>query len=231
MHSSDPLFPWFFGAAILIAAVIILIGFLQQKKRTAALTALAPTLGFNFQGDDSSDASCGPLQTALFSRGSSRKFRNVMTGTFAGDRVGIFDYSYTTGSGKSSTTWTQTVVAFSLEIWLPFFELHPESFLDRVADVVIHKDVDFTSHPEFSRRYLLRGNEQEKICELFSPALLTFLEGLDSATKWHIEGDGYVLIFYCSDTLVAPEEILPLLEKTSSIAKNFIACSGLQKQA
>lgn len=223
----------YFVVGVLAAVVIfIVIRQIQAKRRTKALIALAPRIGFTFEGDDWSDPTRAPrLQMPLFDRGHGQKFRNIMTGRFAGFDTSLFDYWYTTGGGKSSRTWTQTVVAFTQDLWMPVFELRPEGVLDRVAEVFAHKDIDFDSNPEFSHRYLLRGAEVDRVRELFAPPLLTFLEGLSSGEKWRIEGDGHTLILYRSDAIVSAEEIQPLLEQTSSMAKTFLGSCGRTKSA
>jgi hypothetical protein len=213
-----------------VVIIFIVISQIQAKRRTKALIALAPTIGFTFEGDDWGDLTRAPrLQMPLFDRGHSQRFRNIMRGHFAGFDASLFDYWYTTGGGKSSHTWTQTVVAFTQDLWMPVFELRPEGVLDRVADVFTHKDIDFDSNPEFSRRYLLRGAEVDRVRELFAPPLLTFLEGLSSGEKWRIEGDGYTLIVYRSDAIVSAEEIQPLLDQTSSMARTFFGSCGRMK--
>ena len=68
--------------------------------------------------------------------------------------------------------------------------------------------------------------DEQKVKETFTPALLSFLEGLPSEEKWHLEGDGNTLLLYRSDVLSEPEEIRSLLEDTSSIAKGFLRCCG-----
>src|SRR5437588_4105201 len=80
--------------------------------------------------------------------------------------------------GRGAQTWQQTVFAFSHDLSLPAFDLKPENFMDRLRDAFNHKDIDFDSHPEFSRRYFLRSPRQERTKELFTPELLTYLEGL-----------------------------------------------------
>lgn len=231
MHKSNTAF-WVYLAVFVAVYVSIIVLFrFRQKKRTAALTALSLTIGFQFEGDSFLDPSRAPsLQTALFNRGTRRKFRNVMTGTYSSMVTSIFDYWYTISGGKSSQTWIQTVVAFTLNASLPLFELRPEGFFDRVGDVFTHKDIDFPSHPNFSHRYLLRGPQEQQIRELFTPSLLSFLEGLPPEKKWHVEADAHQLLFYRAGHTVPPDQLAALLEETLSIAKTFLNCAGLQSR-
>lgn len=225
MNASILIFVVVFCAVI---GVIAIVSQIRARKRTLALTALCQTIGFRFEGDQWSDPSrVAGLRTApLFERGDSRKFKNIMTGQYAGFDTRLFDYCYTTGAAKSRQTWTQTVVVFSQDLWLPIFGMRPENFLDRIGEAFVHMDIDFDSHPGFSHRYLLRGPNEEKIRQIFTPALLSFLEQLPRDEKWSIEGNGQLLIIYCSNVTVAAESIQQLLDKTSSIAKMFLSCCG-----
>ena len=198
-------------------------GFVQARKRTAALQVAAPEIGFTFEGDRTSAALAQQLVTALFKRGSAGEPKNVMTGIVAGFLTSLFDYSYTISTGKSSSTITQTVAAYSQDRPLPFFEMRPENFLDRIGDAFVHKDIDFESHPDFSHRYLLRGPDQDEIRNLFSPSLLTFLGGLPAEDKWHIESAGVTLILYRAGVEVGAEALRSFLEETSSVAKAFLS--------
>jgi hypothetical protein len=222
------LFPWFLGIA-LVAIIGVIVSQRRAQKRTAALKTLAREMGFSFEGDELSDRGQSPQPgTVLFERGGGGRSKNIMSGAAAGFKTTLFDYSYTVGGGKSSRTYTQTVAAFSQGRPLPRFEMRPEGFVDRIADAVVHKDIDFESHPNFSRCYLLRGPEQEKIRELFTPAVLTFLEGLPTEGKWHIEGAGTTLILYRSDFTVSAERVRAFLDETSAIARTFVSSCGLE---
>jgi hypothetical protein len=226
---NNDIFSWFFGAAVVAVIVGLIVSQIQARRRTAALQATAKEMGFIFEGEDWSDQAQSPqLGTVLFERGGGGRFKNIMSGTAAGFKTSLFDYSYTVGGGKSSRTYTQTVAAFSQDLSLPLFEMRPEGFVDRIADAIVHKDIDFESHPEFSRRYLLRGPEPEKVREFFTPALLTFLEGVPSEEKWHIEGAGTTLVLYRSDFTVNAERTRAFLNETSAIARTFCSSRGLK---
>jgi hypothetical protein len=218
---------WIFAFVLVLVIAGVVYARAQARKRTQALEALALQIGFRFQGDDWSDQSPAPqLGTALFNRGSGRRFDNIMTGEYGGFRVAIFDYRYTVNSGKSSYTYSQTVAAFMQQLWLPLFELRPEGFFDKVGDFFVHRDIDFESNPEFSRRYLLRGPEPEKIRALFSPALLSFFEGFAAEDKWHVEGNGTSLLLYRFDAKVAAEQIVSFRDQTAVMAQNFFKSCG-----
>ncbi len=217
---------WVFALFIVIAITLWILSSVQAKKRTQALEAVAAEIGLNFAGNDQSRAI--QVRTALFNKGSSRKFRNIMNGASAGFQASLFDYSYTISTGRSSSTYTQTVAAFVQNISLPLFELRPENFMHKVSEVFVHRDINFDSHPEFSRRFVLRGKEEDKIRELFTPALLTFLEVLAPEKKWHIEGSEFTLLLYRAGNTVKSDEIRTFLDESSLIAQTFFTSCGLR---
>jgi len=215
----------FLGIAV-IGVAILLVGRAQASERAQAMQAAAQQIGFNFFGNDQTRTIS--VRTALFRRGGARRFRNLMNGSHAGFEVSLFDYSYTISTGRSSSTFTQTVAAFIQGLPLPLFDLHREGFLERIGDMFVHNDIDFESNPEFSRRYHLSGDEKERIEELFSPSLLTFLEGLPLDSGWHVEGCGFTLILYRGNQTVNADQVQPFLDETSSLAHNFFTAGGLQ---
>jgi hypothetical protein len=109
--------------------------------------------------------------------------------------------------------------------------LRTENIADRIGEAFLHDDIKFDSHPAFSHRYIVKSEDKDKVRELFSPALLTFLEGLGPDQKWHIEGGGNALVFYRFNKIAASEGIPPLLEETSTLARNFLGRCGLKTQA
>ena len=214
------------GIVVLLALGAVAFAKAQARKRTAALRLVAQELGLTFIENATSTPKDFQTELALFNRGRSRRTTNLMIGKWAGLQVRVFDYSFVTGGGKSSHTWKQTVAAYATNLAFPLFEMRPEGLLDRIGDAFTHKDIDFDSHPDFSRRYLLRGNDPEKIRGLFSPALLTFCEELPQDAKWHIEGCGETIIFYRLDNTVGPQLLKDFLDQTARFAKSFANCAG-----
>jgi len=243
-----------FGIVVALAVVLVIaketckfvFRRIRARKRTQALTTAAQAIGFTFQGGDWNHLpEEHQLGTALFSEGRSRRFSNMMTGTAAGLKTSIFDYSYITASSQNTTKHSQTVAAFSGNLCLPLFVLAPKGFTDRIVDAVSHQNVAFESHPDFARRYVLHGtppllfppvptaHEEDnkiKIRELFSPALLTFLQELPPERHgWRIEGCGAMLILYRSDIISLPDGLRSFLDENSSIARTFLSLCGLKK--
>ena len=209
------------GVIVAIWALVKTLG----RKRTQALADAAVRIGFVFGGEEWPDKRRAPvLETALFGKGHGREVKNILAGSAAGFRASLFDYTFIQGTGRNSQRYTQTVAAFSKDgASLPYFELRPANLLSRAWDAVAHKDIRFDANPEFAQRYVLRGALPEKVRELFTPGLISFVEGLDTRENWHIEGVDDTLVIYRMSKKVAPEKLRDFLDQTSAIASGFFS--------
>jgi hypothetical protein len=147
----------------------------REMRRREDLQNVAGKLGFSFcpEGDPHLLGKFG--QFHLFSQGRSRKVRNVMRGEIQDIAVSLFDYRYTTGSGKHSHTHAQTVVLFESErLALPFFTLRPEGFFHKMAGAFGYEDIDFDGSPAFSDAYLLKGTHEDLIRAIFEPQVRAY---------------------------------------------------------
>jgi hypothetical protein len=215
---------WFFGFGLAAAAVIMAFAIRQARQRTRDLAALAQQMGFTFEGKNWRGPVVSPnFKMCLLQRARGR-FTDAMIGRIGGFQAGVFDYTY--GNGKSSVT--QTMTCFSQNAELPPFELRPENIFDKIGDAITHNDIDFDSHPEFSRRYHLRSPDEARIRMLFSPALLAYLEQIPPDKEWHVEASGPSLIIYRHRYPAKAAEVPALLNETSAIARTIVESAGIK---
>jgi hypothetical protein len=189
------------GVIGLIGGVIYL-GWMQEKKRREAMQAAAMALGFTYSQDAGWDEFFG---LPLFERGRSKRGSNVLTGQTAGNPVTLMDYQYTVGSGKNSQTYRQTVALFpSAGQGLPDFELSPENFLHKIGQVFGYQDLDFEDDPEFSKRFLLRGQDEARIRGVFTASVRAACANF---TDWTVQARGGKVAVFRSNTRCDPAEI------------------------
>ena len=219
--------PWVAGTVAVIV-IVLAISAALARKRTQALTEVALQSGFNFEGNKWNDPGKGEsLQTALFTKGRSRTFRNIMTGSSSGLPVSVLDYSYVVGYGRSQRTCAQTVAVFSgTGLHMPEFAMEPKGLMGKIGEAFTHKNITFDHYPEFSRNYQLRGPDQDRIRGLFNPALLSFLETLDRKKNWSLEGSADTLIIYHAGTKTKPQELRTFLEEATALASTFLRLSA-----
>ncbi|HJT78194.1 MAG TPA: hypothetical protein VJ739_13405, partial [Gemmataceae bacterium] len=204
-----------------LAGVGAYFSYLKEKQRTEALRQLAEGLQFDFSAKDDAGllTSLAPDNFHLFAQGSGKKCSNVLRGQANDLEVTIFDYRYTTGSGKSSHTWRQTVIVFRLPgPPLPAFSLRPLNFWHKVGHLFGYQDITFDEHPAFSARYLLRGPNEAAVRQLFTEEALAWYEGTNGLST---EGRGDRLLFYRHNKRVEPPAIRSFLEEGFKVLALF----------
>ena len=163
------------GGILVIVVVIILVARHLEKKRTEAIEAFANEIGLAFQalGDGSIESRLGGFQ--LLSSGRRKMVKNAIVGETDLAKIAMFDYQYTTGSGKHQHTHHQTVVGMEFDnLAIPSFTLRPESVFDWFGSMLGFQDIDFVEHPQFSQMFVLKGENEEAIRDFFDVPLLDF---------------------------------------------------------
>jgi hypothetical protein len=151
----------------------------------------------------------------LFRTGGSKRITNIVKNKDAvlESAIYLFDYKYTVSTGKSSSTYKQTVFFVdSKQLGLPQFSMKPENFLHWIGDLLGFKDIDFEDYPEFSNNYFLKGEDEEYIRHALPHQFLRFFSD-NKEEAWYLEGINYFLIFYQADHLVGPRELKSFYEK------------------
>jgi hypothetical protein len=225
MKNSDA-FPFvFFGILLVLTAALIVWSIHYGKKRTREFTEIAQQIGFKFLGKTWRGPVLSPQHKMSLLQRTRGRFSNAMIGSAGGLHVSLFDYTYQMGK----STVTQTLASFSQDLHLPSFELRAENIFDRIGDAFVHKDINFDSHPEFSRRYFLRSPDASATRKLFTPSLLTYLEQIPADKKWHVEASATTLIVYRGGGPLKASDILPFLDEASAMARTILSAGGLSK--
>ena len=209
------------GGAVLCGGLIIAAVIHFDRQRTRDLEDIARDLGLQFEKDATQQTSGVRERFELFSKGRSHNARNLIHGETSNTGVWIFDYRYTVGGGKDSRSCLQSVICFSsAQLDLPRFELYREGMMSRLGSSVFGtQDIDFETHPDFSQKYVLKGDSEEKIRDTFRPEVLTFLESQDRNIR--IEGDRDSLLLYRSATRVKPLRIREFLAEGFTLFREF----------
>lgn len=99
-----------------------------------------------------------------------------ITGKINGWDFVICDSEYETG-GEYRTTISQTIFALNIkDVDLPLFGLEPETFKSKLHNLLADFDIDFASHPRFSKKFALYGRNKERIRRVFADEVLNFFE-------------------------------------------------------
>jgi len=210
---------WYVVIAIVTLSIVCsLLGVWREGRRTKAWQEVAKQPGMEFVGDRN-DVMCRFGHMRLLQVGSSRKVYNAVS-VAAGDiRVIIGDFRYRTGSGKNRTTHRRTVCVLESDAMsVPHCYLRPErKLLDALGTMLGGQDIDFAEDPKFSGAYVLQGDEEKSVRELFDADLRAwFAERKDRA--FHFEAQGSALVFH-TGRRIAPQQAPEHMDQALQIMK------------
>ena len=191
--------------------VIAFFAIRAEKKRTEAWQRAAEDLGFEFKPLGGNSILSRYPGFHLFSQGRSHTVKNLLVGRTADLEVAIFDYSYTTGSGKNRRTWQQTVIGFEFdEPRLPRFTVRPENIFHRIGQWFGYRDINFETHPRFSKQFVLRAENEDAVRDFFTDNVLEYYEESPGTCT---EAAGGRLVYYRASLRRPPEQARDLLEE------------------
>ena len=147
----------------------------REKVRTEKLTKIFQELGFPFQ------AAVDPVLLErlsgfpLMNIGRGKQLTNVISVEGPNADIAVFDYRYVTGGGDDRRVRKQTVMSVeSTSLVHPVFNLRPEGFWSKVGAAFGGQDIDFVEHPDFSEKYVLKGESEEEVRIYMDTMLLDF---------------------------------------------------------
>lgn len=203
-----------------IGALMFLMVRAAERQRRDQLQAVANRMGFGFSAEAEPGLWNCVSGFALCSKGMWRTVDNVMYRRIHDIDVTLFDYRYTTGSGKHHQTHSQTVALFETDrLRLPRFTLCPQHFFHRIASALGAQDIDFEAHPVFSESYRLQGSDEEGIRRLFDDETLLYYT---RHPDLHTEGDGRFLIVYRGRSRVDPPQMEAFLQQGLDVLDAFM---------
>ena len=188
----------------------------KSKKHGENLKEVGASIGL-FMSSKKYPAPLKELQKfKLFSLGVYGFISNLMQGRKDSFDVAIFTHEFKKGKHREY----QTVILFeSDQLNLPHFTLFPENIRHKIAAKIGYEDINFDSFPKFSSQYYLKGNEEEKIRNVFKTNILSYFE---NDPGWSVEGLETRLLIYREGSMISPEEIQEFYEQTHTIAQAFL---------
>jgi hypothetical protein len=215
-------FFWF--AIVILFILIFAISAYVRNERTKAVKRIAAQLDWEFCGHGKENLPTLAWNFDLFSKGRARQVRNLLRTQQEDASIFIFDYQYTTGGGKNSRTYYQTVVLFASDtLTLPRFFLIPENFLHKIGNIFGYHDIDFSDSPQFSEQYLLRGDFESRIRQLFNYRVISFYEEKLGRRRVSTEGINTLLAYYYAEWSQPPETWPAFLQEALTAYRLFKA--------
>lgn len=184
--------PIVFG--IFVVIIVAILSGQMTAKRNAEMQALANQYGFEFypEGMKVADYEAslnslfgfgGPSVTCphpaefvpffdMFDRGHSRYLRPAIVGNdHRGFKWFLFDYRYTTGSGKNQATHSHSVIIVKTNLLLPTMSMTKEHFLNTVGKMLGAHELQVESE-EFNRRYYIKTSDSKMSLDLLHPQMI-----------------------------------------------------------
>jgi hypothetical protein len=187
-------FQWLIPVVVVLFVVVLAIAahFAEQKRRRE-LTSFARQNGLQFTADVDPGfvEQFEALGLRPFGQGRSRRASNLVYGRRGDVQWELFDYRYTTGSGKNKTTHRYGVAAARVPLSFPRTALRPEGLFDRIASLAGFDDINFESEA-FSRRYHVSGVNRRFVYDLVHPRMMEYLMSLP-AMHWQL-APGVVMV-------------------------------------
>lgn len=205
---------WIIALVIVAAAAVIGLGIYFEHQRREMWRKLAAEYGFRYTSYD--PFNLPGRSFALFELGHSRKAYNVLAGDYEGVPVTLFDYRYTTGSGKNQSTHHVSALLARLDIFCRKLLIRPESFLDRFAALLGFDDINF-EYDAFNRAFNVKGDDKRFAYDICHAEMMEFLLGHRHMT-WELYGRELLLYSWTMGKF-DPGEVAQCLEA----ARGFVA--------
>lgn len=212
------LLPLLISATLIALAVLYIIIAVRgdkrrESRRQAALARVAAELGMGFTPED--DALLNQFGGfAFYPHGDWKRVTSVMRGTIQGSPAVLFDYHVTLGSNNNRTPVQLTVAAFDLASTpLPVFEVQGgrQDWVTRLLDKALaDKVIDFPDDPNFTRAFLVVGDDAQAVRRYLNPGARSFLA---QRTQWMLRSNSRWLLMCRLNKRPKPEDYRAFVEE------------------
>ena len=149
---------------------------------------------------------------------------NVLSARYTELGVGwtISDITFDEGAFMATEIYNTTAEVIHLPFKIPKFILEKEGFFDKVFDRVMEisgqRDIDFKLFTKFSKKFLLKGEDEIAIRDFFNENLILFLEQKEI---YHIESNGEALLLFKYLRPARAEEVTKMLDFSKALIQRF----------
>jgi len=201
---------------------LILPNYQKASPRQQRIKKIAANNGWMYTQEEQVD-SIELLEFDFFRSRPIEYKMNVIGGEFEGSNVDweISDITFDEGAMLSKEVYKTTVQLVHLNREIPSFVLEQEGIFDKIFDRVLSinsQDIDFVSHPIFSKKLKLTGEDEQAVRGLFTSDLIEFLE---SEEIYHIECNGNTLIIFKSLRISNTGEIKNMVRFTKEFVNHL----------
>ncbi len=133
-----------------------------------------------------------------------------------GVRYQLFDVEYYEGAFIAKQVYRTTALLIHLNREVPRFTLDKEGLFHRAAELIGFSFIELEDHPDFSRRFLLKGENEKAIKAFFNRDLVRFFE---SNPYYHVQSTYDSLLVFKRERLASISEVKALLDYGKRLAR------------
>lgn len=149
-----------------------------------------------------------------------RKY-NCLKGTYKESKVTweVADVTFNEGNAFTAETFNTTLMILKLNKKLPIFTMEKEGVLEKIIDRVMaftgYKDINFEMYPDFSKKFLLMGPDEDEIRSFFTDEIIQFFE---NHQIYHIESNGESMVIFDKIKLARTDETISFIDYGKELA-------------
>ena len=149
-----------------------------------------------------------------------RKY-NCLKGTYKESNVAweVADVTFNEGNAFTAETFNTTLMILKLNKKLPIFTMEKEGVLEKIIDRVMaftgYKDINFEMYPDFSKKLLLMGPDEDEIRSFFTDEIIQFFE---NHQIYHIESNGESMVIFDKIKLARTDETISFIDYGKELA-------------
>jgi len=146
---------------------------------------------------------------------------NCLKGTFKDLNVSweITDVTFNEGAAFTAETFNTTLMVLKLKKKIPVFTMEKEGVFEKIFDRVMaftgYEDIDFKMYPDFSKKFLIMGNEESEIRSFFTADIIRFFE---NHQIYHLESNGEALVIFDKIKLARTDETMAFIDYGKELA-------------
>ena len=133
---------------------------------------------------------------------------NVCIGKIDQGHCQLFDIEYHEGEFIAKEDFKSTMIKIDIDFQIPNFTLDKLSRLEKLIHLGSDKGIELENHPDFSKRFKLKGRSPKSIRDFFNSELVLFFE---SNPYYHIESNGKSILIAKKEALASLSQIKALV--------------------
>lgn len=190
-----------------------LTGKLNLTRRQGDLISLANSNGWNYTLKQDWNGVWDFYSITL--RKKILALENILT--IQNGNIAYYVADITTQEGARTTTEFQNITAVKITGLkaFPKFYMMPETFVDKLTNLVTDEDINFTEFPVFSNNCVLKGEKSDEVRKLFTPEVIGFFE---KNLNLFLISNGQDLMLRADYRFLNTDEIVTLSEKAAELA-------------